>query len=51
MSDGGKGSRARPLGVPKEVYDKNFEAIFGKKKKEPADSKESNDTTKSNEQN
>ena len=33
MSDGGKGSRARPLSVPKEVYDKNFEAIFGKKKK------------------
>jgi len=33
MSDGGKGSRARPLSVPKETYDKNFEAIFGKKKK------------------
>ena len=50
MSDGGKGSRARPLGVPKEVYDKNFEAIFGKKKKEPADNKESNNN-KSNDQN
>lgn len=35
MSDGGKGSRARPFSVPKEVFDKNFEAIFGKKKPQP----------------
>ena len=34
MRDGGKGDTPRPLGVPMEVFDKNFEAIFGKKKKE-----------------
>jgi hypothetical protein len=34
----GKGSKARPFSVPKEVYDKNFEAIFGKKDK-PAQEK------------
>lgn len=33
MADGGKGSRARPLSVPKEVFNKNFEAIFKKEKK------------------
>jgi hypothetical protein len=33
MADGGKGSKARPFSVPKDVYDKNFEAIFGKKEK------------------
>jgi hypothetical protein len=33
MRDGGKGDTPRPLGVPIEQYDMNFEAIFGKKKK------------------
>lgn len=28
---GGKGDTPRPLGVSKEVFDNNFEAIFGKK--------------------
>lgn len=37
MSDGGKGSRARPLSVPKEEFDNNFEIIFGKKKKTDAE--------------
>jgi hypothetical protein len=32
MSDGGKGSSPRPYSIPKEQYDKNWEAIFGKKK-------------------
>ena len=32
MRDGGKGDTPRPLGVPIEQFDKNFEAIFGKKK-------------------
>jgi len=31
--DGGKGDTPRPLGVPMEQFDKNFEAIFGKKEK------------------
>lgn len=30
---GGKGDRPRPLGVPMEQFDKNFDAIFGKKEK------------------
>ena len=30
--DGGKGDTPRPLGVPMEQFDKNFELIFGKKK-------------------
>ena len=34
MSDGGKGDTPRPLGVPMEQFDKNFDAIFGKKKQE-----------------
>ena len=33
MRDGGKGDAPRPLGVSMEVFDKNFDAIFGKKKK------------------
>jgi len=29
--DGGKGDAPRPLGIPMEQFDKNFDAIFGKK--------------------
>lgn len=29
--DGGKGDAPRPLGIPMEEFDKNFESIFGKK--------------------
>ena len=32
--DGGKGDIPRPLGVPMEQFDRNFEVIFGKKKTE-----------------
>lgn len=32
---GGKGDTPRPLGVSMEVFDNNFEAIFGKKTKLP----------------
>jgi hypothetical protein len=31
--DGGKGDTPRPLVVPVEEFDKNFETIFGKKEK------------------
>jgi hypothetical protein len=31
MSDGGKGSKARPLSVPKEEFDERFDIIFRKK--------------------
>jgi hypothetical protein len=33
MRDGGKGDTPRPLGVSMEVFDRNFDAIFGKNKK------------------
>lgn len=29
MSDGGKGDKRRPLVVPKEQFENNWEAIFG----------------------
>ena len=32
MSDGGKGSKARPFSVNKETFDSNFDKIFGKNK-------------------
>ena len=31
MNDGGKGSAPRPLSVDNETFNRNFEAIFGKK--------------------
>lgn len=33
MSHGGKGDKRRPLVVPKEVFENNWDAIFGKKEK------------------
>ena len=32
MSTGGKGSKPRPLSVPRKQFDDNWERIFGKKK-------------------
>lgn len=34
MSTGGKGSRPRPLSVPQDKFDQNWDAIFGKKKED-----------------
>ena len=31
MRDGGKGDTPRPLGVPKEQFDSNWDSIFKKK--------------------
>jgi hypothetical protein len=31
----GKGSRARPIEVPKDKFDTNWERIFGMKEKQP----------------
>jgi len=33
MRDGGKGDAPRPLSIPIEEFDKNFEAVFGKKER------------------
>ena len=38
---GGKGSKKRPMDIDQEQFDKNFDKIFGsKKKKEKADANE-----------
>ena len=34
MSDGGKGSKSRPLGVNFDKYSSNWDAVFGKSPKE-----------------
>lgn len=36
MRDGGKGDAPRPLGIPTEEFDENFEKIFGKKPPRPS---------------
>ena len=36
----GKGSAPRPFSVSKDAFDKNFEAIFGKKETNKQDTKE-----------
>ena len=35
----GKGDKPRPLGVPMEVFDANFDAIFKKKERHEEDAK------------
>jgi hypothetical protein len=37
MSDGGKGSRPRPLSVTQEQYDNRWDYIFSRDKHKPAD--------------
>ena len=32
--DGGKGNAPRPLSIPMEEFDKNFESIFSKKERQ-----------------
>mgnify|MGYP003349923036 CR=1 FL=1 len=36
MRDGGKGDTPRPLGVPMDQFDNNWDAIFKKKNETPA---------------
>ena len=49
MRDGGKGDTSRPLGVSMEVFDANFDLIFGKKKeKNDAELPEVRSETKDN---
>ena len=39
----GKGSKQRPLSVPKKTFDKNWDAIFGKKEHDkPVDKQNEN---------
>lgn len=39
MRDGGKGDKKRKLVVPEEVFNSNWDAIFGKKNNETEDNK------------
>jgi len=34
MSDGGKGHAPRPFSVPREQFDANYEAIYGKRERQ-----------------
>jgi hypothetical protein len=36
MRDGGKGDAPRPLVIPMEKFDENFERIFGRKPPKPS---------------
>lgn len=39
----GKGSRQRPLSIPREKFNQNWDTIFGKKdQKKPVDKQEEN---------
>ncbi len=43
MSHGGKGSKPRPINIPREKFNNNWDAIFGKKvKNESSDSNSNN---------
>jgi hypothetical protein len=42
MSDGGKGSKPRPIEVPREKFNENWDNIFGKKVKDESSSDNSN---------
>ena len=43
----GKGSKPRPYSVPKEKFDDNWEAIFGKKKEKQNEKQSQGDNSKS----
>ena len=46
MSDGGKGSKPRPIEVPREKFEQNWNAIFGKKVKNESSNRNSNNRSK-----
>jgi hypothetical protein len=46
MSDGGKGSKPRPIEVPREKFNENWDNIFGKKVKDESSSDNSNNRSK-----
>jgi hypothetical protein len=41
MSTGGKGSKPRPLSIPRKQFDDNWERIFGKKRERNTKQKDS----------
>jgi hypothetical protein len=42
MSDGGKGSKPRPIEIPREKFNDNWDKIFGKKVKNESSGSNSN---------
>jgi hypothetical protein len=46
MSDGGKGSKPRPIEIPREKFNANWDAIFGKKVKNESSSSNSNNRSR-----
>jgi hypothetical protein len=42
MSDGGKGSKPRPIEIPREKFNDNWDKIFGKRVKNESSSSNSN---------
>ena len=42
MNDGGKGSKPRPIEIPREKFEQNWNAIFGKKVKNESSSRNTN---------
>ena len=46
MSDGGKGSKPRPIEIPREKFEQNWNAIFGKKVKNESNSRNTNNRRK-----
>jgi hypothetical protein len=43
MSDGGKGSKPRPIEIPREKFNDNWDKIFGKKVNNESSSRNTND--------
>ena len=46
MSDGGKGSKPRPIEIPREKFNDNWDKIFGKKVKNESSGSNSNNRSK-----
>ena len=46
MSDGGKGSKPRPIEIPREKFNNNWDKIFGKKVKNESSSRNTNNRSK-----
>jgi hypothetical protein len=42
MSDGGKGSKPRPIEIPREKFNDNWDKIFSKKVKNESSSRNTN---------
>ena len=42
MSDGGKGSKPRPIEIPREKFNNNWDKIFGKKVKNESSGRNTN---------